>query len=58
MLAREKEINDSLTAPRLDIAASKRFIAAGMHTRFIDEDNVMVTKEHSKQSLKGDSRRN
>ncbi|XP_034480059.1 nuclear nucleic acid-binding protein C1D [Drosophila innubila] len=38
MLAREKEINDSLAAPRLDIAASKRFIAAGMHTRFIDAD--------------------
>ncbi|KAH8394122.1 hypothetical protein KR215_010227 [Drosophila sulfurigaster] len=51
MLAREKEINDSLTAPRLDIAASKRFIASGMHTRFIEMDGIMVTKEQYQRSL-------
>ncbi|KAL7742623.1 hypothetical protein ACLKA6_013954 [Drosophila palustris] len=50
MLAREKEINDLLTAPRLDIAASKRFIASGMHTRSTDMDDVMVTKEHKMRS--------
>ncbi|KAH8293378.1 hypothetical protein KR044_011165, partial [Drosophila immigrans] len=51
MLAREKEINDLPSAPRLDIAASKRFIASGMHTRFIEMDGIMVTKEQYQRSL-------
>ncbi|KAH8355507.1 hypothetical protein KR093_000347 [Drosophila rubida] len=51
MLAREKAMNDSLTAPRLDISASQRFIASGMHTRFIEMDGIMVTKEQYKRSL-------
>jgi len=41
MLARDREINASLAAPRLDIKAAKRFIAAGTHTRFVDMDGVM-----------------
>ncbi|EDW86396.1 uncharacterized protein Dwil_GK15287 [Drosophila willistoni] len=52
MLARDKEINASLAAPRLDMPATKRFIAAGMHTRFVDMDGVMVTEEQYKRSLK------
>uniref|UniRef100_A0A0R3NWI9 Uncharacterized protein n=1 Tax=Drosophila pseudoobscura pseudoobscura TaxID=46245 RepID=A0A0R3NWI9_DROPS len=35
----------SLEAPRLDMPATKRFIAAGMHTRFVDMWGVMVTEE-------------
>ncbi|XP_034649924.1 uncharacterized protein LOC117889609 [Drosophila subobscura] len=51
ILARSKEINASLEAPRLDMPATKRFIAAGMHTRFVDMDGVMVTEEQYKRSL-------
>lgn len=51
MLAREKEITDAKTAPRLDIAASKRFIARGIHARFIEMNGVMVTEEQYKRSL-------
>ncbi|XP_030569191.1 nuclear nucleic acid-binding protein C1D [Drosophila novamexicana] len=51
MLAREKQTNSSKTAPRLDIAASKRFIAAGMHTRFVDMEGVMVTEAQYMRSL-------
>lgn len=59
MLARDKEINAALAAPRLDVRAAKRFIAAGMHTRFVDMDGVMVTEDQYKRSLaesgKGDN---
>lgn len=51
MLAREKEITDAKTAPRLDIAASKRFIARGIHARFVEMNGVMVTEEQYKRSL-------
>ncbi|KAH8251771.1 hypothetical protein KR038_007381, partial [Drosophila bunnanda] len=53
MLARDKEINAALAAPRLDVRAAKRFIAAGvgMHTRFVDMDGVMVTEDQYKRSL-------
>ncbi|KAI8033636.1 uncharacterized protein LOC128265325 [Drosophila gunungcola] len=52
LLARDKEINASLAAPRLDMQAAKRFIAAGTHTRFVDMDGVMVTEQQYKTSLK------
>ncbi|XP_016973029.1 nuclear nucleic acid-binding protein C1D [Drosophila rhopaloa] len=52
LLARDKEINASLAAPRLDMPAAKRFIAAGTHTRFVDMDGVMVTEKQYNQSLK------
>ncbi|EDX17991.1 nuclear nucleic acid-binding protein C1D [Drosophila simulans] len=45
LLARDKEINEALAAPRLDMPAAKRFIAAGTHTRFVDMNGVMVTVE-------------
>ncbi|KAH8405228.1 hypothetical protein KR222_010692 [Zaprionus bogoriensis] len=45
MLAREKNIHDLKTAPRLNIAASKRFIAAGIQVRFVDMGDVMVKNE-------------
>ncbi|XP_022229131.1 nuclear nucleic acid-binding protein C1D [Drosophila obscura] len=51
ILRRSKELNASLEAPRLDMPATKRFIAAGMHTRFVDMDGVMVTEEQYKRSL-------
>ncbi|XP_026849597.1 uncharacterized protein LOC113566761 [Drosophila persimilis] len=51
ILARSKELNTSLEAPRLDMPATKRFIAAGMHTRFVDMGGVMVTEEQYKRSL-------
>nr|XP_016942216.1 uncharacterized protein LOC108019074 [Drosophila suzukii] len=51
MLARDREINASLAAPRLDIKAAKRFIAAGTHTRFVDMDGVMVTETQYNKSL-------
>ncbi|EDW46477.1 GM26682, partial [Drosophila sechellia] len=43
LLARDKEINEALAAPRLDMPPAKRFIAAGTHTRFVDMNGVMVT---------------
>ncbi|XP_039497230.1 nuclear nucleic acid-binding protein C1D [Drosophila santomea] len=51
LLARDKEINDALAAPRLDMQAAKRFIAAGTHTRFVDMDGVMVTEKQYNKSL-------
>ncbi|XP_037726968.1 uncharacterized protein LOC119557973 [Drosophila subpulchrella] len=51
MLARDREIDASLAAPRLDIKAAKRFIAAGTHTRFVDMDGVMVTETQYNKSL-------
>ncbi|EDV46929.1 uncharacterized protein Dere_GG17933 [Drosophila erecta] len=51
LLARDKEINDALAAPRLDMQAAKRFIAAGTHTRFVDMDGVMVTEEQYNKSI-------
>ncbi|XP_016995198.2 nuclear nucleic acid-binding protein C1D [Drosophila takahashii] len=51
LLARDKEINASLAAPRLDLQAAKRFIAAGTHTRFVDMDGVMVTEKQYNKSL-------
>ncbi|XP_030378807.1 nuclear nucleic acid-binding protein C1D [Scaptodrosophila lebanonensis] len=49
MLARNKEIDDALAAPRLEMQATKRFIAAGIHTRFVNMDGVMVTEEMYKR---------
>ncbi|XP_017065218.1 nuclear nucleic acid-binding protein C1D [Drosophila eugracilis] len=51
LLARDKEINESLAAPRLDMPAANRFIAAGIHTRFVDMDGVMVTEKQYNKSL-------
>ncbi|EDW17036.2 nuclear nucleic acid-binding protein C1D [Drosophila mojavensis] len=51
LLAREMQITCSLSAHRLDITATKRFIAAGIHTRFVDMDGVMVTEAHYKSSV-------
>ncbi|EDV99851.1 GH12544 [Drosophila grimshawi] len=58
MLARDKQINDSKSAPHLDIAASIRFIAAGLHTRFVDMDGVIVTEAQYKRSLAEASSKN
>ncbi|XP_017050734.1 uncharacterized protein LOC108094597 [Drosophila ficusphila] len=51
LLARDKEINASLAAPRLDVKAARRFISAGTHTRFVDMDGVMVTEKQYNKSL-------
>ncbi|EDX18042.1 nuclear nucleic acid-binding protein C1D [Drosophila simulans] len=50
LLARDKEINEALAAPRLDMPAAKRFIAAGTHTRFVDMNGVMVTEKQYNKS--------
>ncbi|KAH8420206.1 hypothetical protein KR009_007322 [Drosophila setifemur] len=51
LLARDKQINESLAAPRLDMPATKRFISAGLHKRFVDMDGVMVTEDQYNKSL-------
>lgn len=51
LLAREKKIADSKTAPRLDINATKRFISRGIHTRFIQRNDITVTEEIYERSL-------
>ncbi|XP_023169800.1 nuclear nucleic acid-binding protein C1D [Drosophila hydei] len=51
LLAREQQITYYLSAHRLDLAATKRFIAAGMHTRFLDMDGVMMPELQYKCSL-------
>lgn len=55
IMARDKEIDASLAAPRLNMPATKRFIAAGMHTRFVDNDGhleaVPFKKDHKRSSV-------
>ncbi|ALC49710.1 Rrp47 [Drosophila busckii] len=50
-LARDKELNDSKSMQHLDIQATQRFIARGLHTRFVDMNGVMVTEEQYRKSL-------
>ncbi|XP_017095878.1 uncharacterized protein Rrp47 [Drosophila bipectinata] len=54
-MARDKEIDASLAAPRLNMPATKRFIAAGMHTRFVDKDGQLeaVPFKNNKRSSLG-----